>query len=112
MNPIKMYEKWLFSTLPHRVEGIANPCVLSNCPSEKKHHILRMLCSNRRLLLPAAKREKKNGLDSWKEIKNLIPSLGKIEKKSKYYKQLLMFHWKRSMHLLPNDQARRFRRVY
>ncbi|KAJ7336636.1 hypothetical protein OS493_011856 [Desmophyllum pertusum] len=64
----------------NRVDGIPDPC--SHCQSKKKHHILRIMCSNRKVFSPALKRALINGLDSGKDVKSLVPSLGKIEKKT------------------------------
>ncbi|XP_078353573.1 uncharacterized protein LOC144638230 [Oculina patagonica] len=57
----------------------ADPC--SNCPT-KKHYILRVIRSNPGLFPSALKRALINGLDSGKDVKSLVPSLGKIEKKT------------------------------
>jgi len=62
----------------------------SSCPSTKKHRILRMMCSNPDLFSPGLKRALVNGPDSAKDVKSLVPSLGKIEKKSNFGKVLLM----------------------
>ena len=70
----------------NRVDGIPDPC--SHCQSKKKHHILRIMCSNRKVFSPALKRALINGLDSGKDVKSLVPSLGKIEKKSRFCKVL------------------------
>ena len=68
--------------LYNRVDSSANPC--NNCPWNKKHHILRIVCSNRRLFSPAFKRALVNGLHSGKDVKSLVPSLGRIEGKGKF----------------------------
>ncbi|XP_078358813.1 uncharacterized protein LOC144643433 [Oculina patagonica] len=57
----------------------ADPC--SKCPT-KKHHILRIIRSNPGLFPSALKRALMNGLNSGKDVKSLVPSLGKIERKT------------------------------
>ena len=65
-----------------RKDGNADPC--SSCPT-KKHHILRIIRSYG--LFPSAlKRASINGLDSGNDVKSLVPSLRKIEKKSRFGK--------------------------
>ncbi|XP_078357320.1 uncharacterized protein LOC144642213 [Oculina patagonica] len=56
-----------------------DPC--SKCPT-KKHHILRIIRSNPGLFPSALKRALIKGLDSGKDVKSLVPSLQKIEKKT------------------------------
>ena len=66
-----------------RKDSNADPC--SNCPT-KKHHILRIIRSYPGLFPSALKRALINGLDSGNDVKSLVPSLRKIEKKSKFGK--------------------------
>ena len=74
----------VFSSIHCREDSDVDPC--SSCPSQKKHHILRIMYSNRRLFSPAFKKALINGLFSGKDVKSLVPSLGKIEKKSRFGK--------------------------
>ena len=71
----------LFTFSRFRVDSDENPC--SKCPT-KKHHILRIMRENRGLFPTASTRALINGMDSGKDVRSVVPSLEKIEKKSRF----------------------------
>ncbi|KAL9983773.1 hypothetical protein ACROYT_G005997 [Oculina patagonica] len=81
-NKWKQWCSWSKGIFDHHgflKDSDADPC--SKCPT-KKHHILRIIRLNPGLFPSALKRALINGLDSGKDVKGLVPSLGKIEKKT------------------------------
>ena len=63
----------------YRKDDVTNPC--SHCPFDKKHQISQLKFFN--ALYPAGEKALLNGLDSRKNIKILVPSLEKREKKGR-----------------------------